>query len=189
MEQHTEDKKRATERSERRRANAEYYKKLGRCPVCGRKDAKTDAVGGWCFDCLEKEREKRNRNKEKRNQHRIVTGKRLYEERKRAGLCTQCGKPIDGTGLKCKKCAAVHRERAKDKWIASGKPTGRWETDLCGRCMKRQNVPGYKLCEECLEKQREMVKRRKSCVPGPDHPWRHSRFAYNFKKNGDEISK
>lgn len=156
------------QRSARRKANAEYYKALGRCPVCGKKDARTETAGGWCFDCLERERRKRAPHKEERNRKRSESGKRLYNARKAAGLCPKCGRPNDTQKATCSTCRAKGRERAKQARIDAGTPTGRWNNGLCGHCVKKTVVEGYKLCEDCLKRIRSINHK----PPGENHPWR-----------------
>lgn len=158
------------ERLLQRRENYAYYKRLGRCPKCHSRDARTEG-GKYCSDCLEREQKRQERNKEERNRKRSVRGKALYNSRKAQGLCTRCGKPKDTSGTRCAACAAKHRAVAKKAWLESGKPTGRWSNDMCGRCCKRPCAEGFKLCGECLEIIRALPHKK----PSENHPWRGKR--------------
>lgn len=80
----------------------------------------------------------------------------LYNERKSAGLCTQCGAPALDTRIHCEWCAksmAIACRRYYIKSIANGK---------CAKYHKP--LPnGYQkeCCETCLAKQKEYHMRRR----------------------------
>ena len=156
------------QRRERRKRNAEYYKAQGRCPRCGGKDAKTETTGGYCFECLEKNKELERKRSEEYNKRRKERKKKLYEERKESGLCTRCGKPREAGKTLCKTCAERHRAANKQSWVKAGKPTGRWNNGLCGLCVKKPVEEGYKVCADCLARIRAI----KHKPPGENHPWR-----------------
>ena len=156
------------QRRERRKRNAEYYKAQGRCPRCGGKDAKTETIGGYCFECLEKNKELERKRSEEHNRKRSERGKRLYNARKAAGLCVKCGKPNDTQKTTCSVCRARKRENEKRARIKAGIQTDRWNNGLCGHCVKKPVVEGYKLCEDCLARIRAINHK----PPGENHPWR-----------------
>lgn len=71
---------------------------------------------------------------------------RMYYRRKEAGLCVNCGKPLDIAGVKCSKC----RDRAnKDRrelisWYK--------ENGICPICRKNNLFGNEKECIECSAK-------------------------------------
>lgn len=70
----------------------------------------------------------------------------MYYRRKEAGLCVNCGKPLDTAGVKCSKC----RDRAnKDRRELIG-----WykENGICPTCRKNNLFGGEKECIECSAK-------------------------------------
>jgi len=72
--------------------------------------------------------------------------RRLRQRRKAAGVCTNCGGPLDDVNKKtCFDCR--HKPNAKYMKALRQK---RSEEGLCTRC-GREPEPGYALCTECRE--------------------------------------
>lgn len=158
---------------------ARYHKSNGRCQHCGKMDARTMVGGFYCFDCLEVQRRKDARHRERYNKAKVTQ----RSERRDRGLCTNCGGPRDDPALlTCSGCRNKKKRKPKLKM-------DRWGTDMCGRCLKNPRKPGYKICDVCLEKNRRITRERK-WIPAPDHPWRISeRFAANNRKSKEEFKK
>lgn len=71
---------------------------------------------------------------------------RMYYRRKEAGLCVNCGKPLDIAGVKCSKC---HDRANKDRrelisWYK--------ENRICPTCRKNSLFGDEKMCIECSAK-------------------------------------
>lgn len=139
----------ARERREKRRL-------LGLCPRCG------NQLMGDEVNCLECQAVNysfsikwKMENEERNREYYRERNKRIYDERKEQNVCCKCGAEKDGDNYSfCKKCRDKrkpikqrYRERhqqprLKDMWIEKG---------LCVRC-GNERKKGYKLCEECYQK-------------------------------------
>lgn len=139
----------ARERREKRRL-------LGLCPRCG------NQLMGDEVNCLECQAVNysfsikwKMENEERNREYYRERNKRIYDERKEQNVCCKCGGEKDGDNYSfCKKCRDKrkpikqrYRERhqkprLKDMWIEKG---------LCVRC-GNERKKGYKLCEECYQK-------------------------------------
>lgn len=71
---------------------------------------------------------------------------RMYYKRKEAGLCIECGKPLNGEKLKCRDC----RERIN----ANRKELVRWYQDngICPECRQNNLMGDERVCPECSAK-------------------------------------
>lgn len=71
---------------------------------------------------------------------------RMYYRRKEAGLCINCGKPLDTNGVKCSQC--------RDKLNADRKELVNWYKDnkICPICRKNSLFGEEKACVECSAK-------------------------------------
>lgn len=144
----------------------EWYKSKGICPKCRVNDAFHGHV--LCAECLEKSAIERQKYVYKRAEYqkkRNAVRKKQREERKQAGLCTRCGKKPQQHGQLCNEChmRRMKNRRALERQKRNGRTYGdafrqRMEAGLCMYCGKIQ-VPGYKLCEDCLKKRQEMAKK------------------------------
>ncbi len=140
-----------------------WYKEHGRCPRCG-----GEPVNGMvhCIDCLDKLREQAEKyqkgwSEEKRkhyNEQKKIYHKRIYEQRKAAGMCVKCGKRKAFRTLMCGICQNKHNMRRKEKRIAKGRMTYEERTEF-GRCYicGAPAVQGKRTCEKCLERERKIA--------------------------------
>lgn len=71
---------------------------------------------------------------------------RMYYKRKEAGLCVECGKPLNGEKLKCRDC----RERIN----ANRKELAHWYQDngICPECRHNNLMGDERVCPECSAK-------------------------------------
>lgn len=71
---------------------------------------------------------------------------RMYYKRKEAGLCVECGKPLNGEKLKCRDC----RERIN----ANRKELAHWYQDngICPKCRHNNLMGDERVCPECSAK-------------------------------------
>ena len=71
---------------------------------------------------------------------------RMYYRRKEAGLCVNCGKPLDIAGVKCSQC--------RDRLNADRKELVNWYKDnkICPICRKNSLFGEEKACVECSAK-------------------------------------
>lgn len=126
---------------------------------CGQKDAFPGYVK--CPECIEKahlasqkcweDKEKAKKYNEKGSKRH----KRIYQERKEKGVCVKCGSPVK-QGIYCERCRekrnAKRREGRKDVGEAFRERIAAGVCMYCGG----ETVPGYKLCEVCLNRRREL---------------------------------
>lgn len=84
---------------------------------------------------------------------------RMYYKRKEAGLCVECGKPLNGEKLKCRDC----RERIN----ANRKELVHWYQDngICPECRKNNLVGDERVCPECSAKRYSQVIARYNANP------------------------
>lgn len=75
-----------------------------------------------------------------------MASKRLYEERKKNGLCPYCGRKRDRDGIYCEACLVKDRERQRKTREFYRKH------HLCILCGKHKTYGNDKLCYECWAK-------------------------------------
>lgn len=70
----------------------------------------------------------------------------MYYKRKEAGLCVECGKPLNGEKLKCRDC----RERIN----VNRKELAHWYQDngICPECRHNNLMGDERVCPECSAK-------------------------------------
>ena len=145
------------------------YKKLKLCVYCGNKDAYTLGGRSACFDCAEKyakqKHDKHYANKET-IEKRKADRKALRERHIQNHECTVCGKKLP-TAYKyktCKSCRAYNRIRQRTTDTFS-----RGEFGICWTCNKQPSIQGKKLCQECYDRQLNIL----SKIPiNKNHKWR-----------------
>lgn len=71
---------------------------------------------------------------------------RLYYRRKEAGLCVECGKPLDTNTVKCKECTErINRNRRElEHWYQSN--------GICPECRQNNLMGDERICLECSAK-------------------------------------
>lgn len=80
----------------------------------------------------------------------------LYRNRRKAaGLCINCGLPVNGSGVTCPDC--LKWERAKKKELRSQ----RAEQGLCSSCGKVPPMDGYMSCRRCYERHKAANERQR----------------------------
>lgn len=156
---------------ERRKAWTKAYTKEvrdwrrlhGICTLCGSQDA----VHGFsqCPACQQVTAERNEKYKDSKRK----ADKRRYENRKRAGVCTVCGNPIDGPHKLCEKCHArkMKRDRSyrREKHIAPVHIDGRCV--LCGDIA----VHGSKLCQRHYDSACANLVLARSAINKVNHFW------------------
>ena len=139
----------------------EWRKRMGLCVKCGKEKPFAGYV--HCAECIEKVEEASRKcwaDPEKRiryNKHGNERKKELIRERKENGLCPRCGRPIkSGTYIYCKQCR--EKKNAARRTQNSRRPGDHFKERIAaGVCMYcgEEVVPGYKLCETCLNRTRD----------------------------------
>ena len=120
---------------ERKVKNREYALKAHICPRCGKNKV---VVGICCTDCLDKQAEYRDKNKEEINRKQRITYASKYQELKENGVCTKCRKRKAKAGkTMCELCLSVKREYRNNHYK---------------NCLDRNERPSYGLCYYCGEK-------------------------------------
>lgn len=134
---------------------------MGICVQCGKEKPFLGYVR--CPKCIEKSEEASRKcwsDPEKRiryNKRGSERKKELILERKENGLCPMCGRPIkSGTYIYCKQCR--EKKNAARRTQNSRRPGDHFKERIAaGVCMYcgEEVVPGYKLCETCLNRTRD----------------------------------
>ena len=141
-------------------SNSDFYKSIGICIVCRKRAAEPNKTE--CIECAERSRirqerkrksltedEKKSLNKKIRESH-----KRLYEERKKNGLCTKCGRKAQYGNRLCIECYVKTIQKSKKVGLARSE---RPSYGLCYFCGER-SLHGMGVCAKCydrVEKARE----------------------------------
>lgn len=154
----------------------DWYKSHHVCVSCRKETAAKGRT--MCLVCLsdgaEKARAYREREPDKSREASDRAHKRLYEERKAAGLCVSCGKrpPKEGR-VRCGLCLARHRRNAE----TVRRKRGQWsrqeltEPGVCYMC-KAPSLPGKKVCAECREKNMKKLEKANAAINWDKHPWK-----------------
>lgn len=124
----------------------EFYKDLGICPVCRKNRLFGDEKS--CLECKANETNykalKREDNRIEYNLYMKSYNKRIYEERKKIGVCTTCGKRKSEKGFAT--CDTCRMKRLNKRRIKNYNPLTRYERGLCRFC-DNPVEHGYKVCE------------------------------------------
>lgn len=174
-----------------RQYKAEEYiwlKSLGMCVRCRKEKAMKGHT--MCLICMSDDAEKSRRYRERKpvesRESSSKRHKRLYSERKEAGMCVSCGNrpPKDGR-VRCGICLARHRRNAE----ALRRRRGQWSHDelmepgVCYNC-HAPSLPEKKLCADCREKSMINLKKANLAIDHYNHPWRY----FSFGSKGSEAS-
>lgn len=87
-----------------------WYKAHGICVNCGQTWAEPGRV--MCAVCARKNAASQRKHDPDGTRHAAYVDA-LRASRKAAGLCFECGKPLDGPSTLCMKCLARRRENAR----------------------------------------------------------------------------
>lgn len=141
-------------------------KKNGLCVRCGREDAYTMGGRSLCFDCAKKDAAKKRNPEEKKLENEWR--RKRYSVRRKAGLCTRCGREdaytMAGRSL-CSDCAeqeAARKRKRREKDPEAKRLSDkrlrekRRKEGLCLWCGKPIAHGNY-LCERC--KRNDKVRR------------------------------
>lgn len=122
--------------------NRHYYKRIGRCPYCGREKLYGEEKS--CPECRAKSSAySMRRDRIKYNKNHADWSRKTYEERKQQGICIRCGKHKAKEGqCRCEYCIAKDtRARQTREFHLS-----RFERGLCRWC-DNPVEEGFKVCE------------------------------------------
>lgn len=159
-----------------RRESKQFFRKIGICPECGKNKLFGDEK--MCPECLARQAERRARHpisddKQKEYSETFKEYSRnLYAERKKAGICTKCGKRKAVQGkAKCAICQskdnAIHRKRNEKKQNIR---EYRRENHLCYFCGEPIGRPQGQICQKCWQMFHEKAKSSKR--DNSKHCWR-----------------
>lgn len=130
-----------------------FLKSRGRCTACGKKDAYTMIGKTRCCECAEKAAKYNTERYETKRGEVLKEKSDKYQQRKRAGLCVQCGKPAKEGRVRCQSCLgkcqrnmARYRERRSEEGMVS-----LW-AGVCRHCGKPIGDAGEYHCPDCREK-------------------------------------
>lgn len=172
------------EKRERRRA---YMRQYGRenysllhslklCVKCKAQDAYTLSGRIMCAECAEKSNAGRRAWRRKHGaeiqEEANRRNRERYWRRREQGLCVRCGKP-SGEAQMCGKCKAKNNGERNDKHHREGMtPAGlRGKDGKCYFCVDAPAAEGFRVCEKCLERLREMTRNRQR-TDNSGHYWR-----------------
>lgn len=130
-------------------------KKAGVCRDCGKEDAYTMAGRTYCFDCAEKARLRKERDRQdpEKKERMLAQHRAMVQRRKEAGLCTACGKPKPDDGYV--KCAVCRTKQARYKSKKTTTKHGTWTMRVSGDacfCCGAKPIEGKKVCPECMKR-------------------------------------
>ena len=157
-------------------SNYQFYKARGICPYCKKEKSVPGKVA--CQHCIDKQKRRAENmtpeERERLNARHRELDKLRYKKKKDAGICVMCGKTPAAPGRTyCAKCAerwkkyhypktpeAAGRYRETARAYNKARYERRKAAGLCTRCGKPA-APGKTNCEECLQKMRENMRRRR----------------------------
>lgn len=144
-----------------------WYKAHGICVTCGREDAMLGRVR--CFDCLEKERKRQGRYRERKGYKasKKQANARRAAARKENGQCIACARPAVPGKVRCQFCLS---KDARNHKHAEWKPPGE-----CLYC-KEPHAEGKKLCEKHLLIAQKSIANARKHINREEHPWRQELF-------------
>ena len=123
-------------------------------------------------------------------ENKRVRSYNLREERKKAGLCPWCGKPVDSEKIHCGRCLAKMKQYTKARSERDGRIPREigMELGLCCWCLREPVLQGKKLCKICYEKAVISAENARKHINIKNHSWRikdHVIFEeFKLKKNG-----
>lgn len=137
----------------------DYYKSIGRCPICKRNKSAPNHV--LCLECMSDASEKNHirhdkltPEQRKAESKKAVENKRKRKElRKAKGICVECGKrPPKNGRIRCAICLHKHSERMKRYYRKKGcKPRELfYNHDKCWICCA-DALPGKRVCAEHMD--------------------------------------
>lgn len=134
-----------------------FYKRLGICVRCHKKQAEPNKV--LCWECGDKEIEIYRKNRAKNRESRNKRDLEKYRKLKEMGICTYCKheKAIPGR-YKCEKCLS----KLKRKRDAERQDIIRYERvnyGLCYICGKNELKEGFRVCESCYKKRLDCIQK------------------------------
>jgi len=136
-----------------------YYKKeyesrkaAGLCPACTNK-ASAESV--YCEACLTKQRERQKKNAVKKAEKTVKLIMTQRDQRKKAGLCIDCGAGKD-TKFRCARCFALYLEKRDD----ITRQESRKKAGLCCSCDNKTTTTIR--CEPCKDKRKNFQRNRKT---------------------------
>lgn len=126
-------------------------KKAHLCRECKKQDAFTLAGHTLCAECRARNTELRAKTRKNNPQHERDIAKKRYYERKKQGICANCGKrkPEKDRSL-CKVCITkANKKRALEAYAK------RCEAEykkLCAICKSSPRIKEKRVCENCYKK-------------------------------------
>lgn len=138
----------------RKHDNYEWAKARGLCTQCMKERAAKGRT--MCLVCLSVSAERNAKCNAKldeftRNERKAKNREKmrnLYQERRKNGQCTRCGKPADGKSF-CNECRLKRRRGYMERRTI--KPE--WQ---CKKC-DEPSVDGYCFCEKHLKENRDLI--------------------------------
>ena len=176
-----QDKRRRLDRERHRRRAAEHTAR-GLCPRCGTRPMAPERR--LCAECADRKRAAERaryaagkgagklyggRRVHTRRRDSRIRGRERHRARRRAGLCTACGRvpPAEGAAV-CEDCRTIHRAGERERY-ARRKAAGR-----CVRC--REPAPaGASRCRGCAEREAARPKERKNAADRKRYARRRAR--------------
>lgn len=130
----------------------EFFRKHHICTECGK--VKVPENERICLECRAKRKKYRKPLTEKQKNNFRKQQNSLYQQRKKQGICTRCGKAKAMPGkAKCGVCLAkdaeIHRKRYMDR---PNIKEYRKDNHLCYYCGNEIDLDKGQLCSSCLEK-------------------------------------
>jgi len=159
----------------------DFYKSHGICVTCGQEKAKPGQVRCWRCAIKQAEHEAEYRSRKTDEQKATALAERrekaaiLREERRRNGLCPNCGRERTDTRYSlCERCRQNAKKSAERKRRDEGIIPAfmRGDGTFCAICLKPVETDGNKLCDRCYESCAVNVRKARAAQNNEDHPWR-----------------
>lgn len=154
----------------------EWYKEHGICTICHHENALNGRT--YCIVCKARvityNQDNWMKQKEKRNPINKEHNRKVYQERKQAGICTRCGKNKPEAGkAKCTRCLVkdrkaheIGRYTSRSDWMKQG---------ICYTCGKSPCLKGKKICQSCYDKSLKSLEKARTFIKSG---WRFGDFKF-----------
>lgn len=132
---------------------------VGICPQCQKRPLEPNKK--MCYECLGRARDRYHERKANGSLQKKLTRNNerkmaAYYERKKAGICTKCGKQSAVHGLLCNRCYMKYRSKQVQKKLDIDR-SERVSHGMCYICGEKELYEKHRVCQKCYEKRLETL--------------------------------